>query len=294
MAILVVVAASLALPVGGMALGARFLDSLRIARPKTVGANLPVVGGTNSRQLQYVVAGIVAETTTVASDEPDVSILNIDSASRLASFHPRVLHARSDPATYELLGAHSASTRVDRGQLRTLLDEAGFTRTPIPASLDNASVSFATPRGVRAQYGHCPEPLANTLQAQIQGPPPPSPDNGNCVVLTETPLALVAVPAGLDTSAVMTIALELLGMSPNQAREFQRLFSWRAALTLSPPRFMRSYELVSVHGAPAMLMITAGRRGPTYVLAWVEGGLVFTLSGYGSSADAVPYAQSVS
>jgi hypothetical protein len=292
--ILVVVAASLSVPVGGAALGVRFLDSLRIARPKTVSASLPVVGATNSRQLQYVVAGIVAETTTVAHDEPDMNGLTLDSASRAAGFRARVLRARADAATFSVLGAHSASARVDRGQLRTLLNEAGFARTPLPASLDNASISFASPRGVRAQYGHCPEPVANTLQAQIQGPPPPSPDNGNCVALTETPLAVVAAPAGLDTSAVMTIALELLGMSPNQAHEFRRLFPWPAALSLSPPRFMRSYELVTVHRAPAMLMITAGRRGPTYVLAWVEGGRVFTLSGYGSSADAVPYAQSVS
>jgi hypothetical protein len=135
--------------------------------------------------------------------------------------------------------------------------------------------------------------VANTIQAQIQGPPPPSTDNGNCIVLTETPLAAVTLPSALDTAAVMTIALELSGMSPNQARDFRRLFGWSSAITIAPPRFMRSYELTSVGGAPAMLMITGGRRGPTYVLAWVRDGVVFTLTGYGSSADAASLAASV-
>jgi hypothetical protein len=41
-----------------------------------------------------------------------------------------------------------------------------------------------------------------------------------------------------------------------------------------------------------MLMITGGRRGPTYELAWVGDGVVYTLTGYGSSADAVSLANS--
>jgi hypothetical protein len=42
-----------------------------------------------------------------------------------------------------------------------------------------------------------------------------------------------------------------------------------------------------------MLVITGGRRGPTYALVWVQGGVVYTLTGYGSSADAVPLAKSL-
>ena len=134
----------------------------------------------------------------------------------------------------------------------------------------------------------------NSIQNQINGPPPPSVDNGNCVVLTETPLATSTTPAALDTAAVLEIALELMGMSPNQVRDFRQLFDWRAAMPLSPPRFTRSYEIVNIGNTRGMLVITGGRRGPTYALEWVDGGIVFTLTGYGSSADAVPFANSVS
>lgn len=290
----VVLAAIGAIPVAGEPLGARFFASLRIAKPKAVTAAVPVAGGPNGgRQLQNVIAGILAETTTVTVDDPDTSVPNADSASHLAGFPAQLVRARSDPATIEVLGQHRLALDVNRAQLRTLLAEAG--RPDVVAdSLDGRLVILARPRGVRVQYGHCPAPVANTLQNQVQGPPPPSTDNGNCIILTEIPLASVTVPPGLDTTAVMEIALELSGMSPNQARDFRSMFNWPSALALSAPRAMRSYEIAHVGGATAMLMISAGRREPAYSLVWVRNGVVYTLAGYGSSGDAVPFASSVS
>lgn len=293
-AVLVLIASTLALRVQNQSLGRRFLASLRIARPAAVTAAVSTIGGSNTRQLQNVIAGIVSESTTVGRDEPDSTVRDVADASRVAGFRVRALHGRRDVPRLVVTGTHRIETRVRSEQLSTLLTEAGFPRRSLPASLDNAAVSLVTPRGVRGEFGNCPAPVANTIQAQLQGPPPPSTDNGNCIVLTETPLAAVAVPPSLDSAAVMTIALELSGMSPNQSRDFQRLFGWPSAITIAPPRFMRSYELTSVGGAPAMLMITGGRRGPTYVLAWVRDGIVFTITGYGSSADAAPLAGSIS
>lgn len=83
-------------------------------------------------------------------------------------------------------------------------------------------------------------------------------------------------------------------MSPTQRTAFQRVFSWQSTLSMSMPRFMRSYDSVTVNGAPGMLLNTAGRRGPTYELLWTHDGTVFSLAGYGSAGDAVPLASSLS
>ena len=281
-----------AIPMSGESAGGRFFASLRIARPKAVTAAIATVGASNSRQLQNVIAGIVAETTTVLSDEPDASV---PTSGAMRADVPKLLllGSRNDLTLLTRLGAHGLSTKVNRGQLRTLFTEAGLRAHSVDASVDGAPIALATPRGIRVEYGNCPAPVANTLANQINGPPPPSTDNGNCVILTETPVASVTVPAALDTAGVMEIALELSGMSPSQAREFRSLFDWPAAITLAPPRFMRSYEMVNIGGTKGMLMMTGGRRGPTYELAWVKSGVVCTLSGYGSSADAVPLATSL-
>jgi hypothetical protein len=280
------------IPAGGDSVGSRFLASLRIARPKTVTANAPAPGG--ARRLNEVTIGIMAETTAVATTEEDRAAPTADSAGRVVGFHVKVLHARPDAPLVSVLGAQTVGARMNRGQLTTLLAEAGRrgAGARVDPSIDGASITLTVPRGVRVQYGNCPAPIANTLQNQIQGPPPPSTDNGNCVILAELPIATSTAPAALDTTAVLEISLELLGMSPNQARDFQHLFGWRAAVAMSPPRFMRSYEVVPVGDHQGMLMITGGRRGPTYMLAWLADGLVYTLTGYGSSADALSLANS--
>ena len=281
----------LSIPVSGESVGARFIASLRIAKPAPVTAGAPSLSSSaNSRQLQHVVIGILSETTLVAADEPDRAVPTIDSAARMLSFRPRLLHGRTDAASVSILGAQSVSARVDVGQVRTLFAEAGRPSDSAPASIDHAPVTFTVPRGVRVAYGNCPLPQANTLEAQLNGPPPPTAENRSCVVLTETPQPEVRVPAALDTATVLEIALELTGMSPNQARDFRQQFTWRESLALAPPRFMRSYEMVPVGTTRGMLMITAGRRGPAYELAWVDAGVVFALTGYGSSADAAPLA----
>src|SRR5450759_5999876 len=106
------------------------------------------------------------------------------------------------------------NAKVNRAQLETILAEAGRRDAQVPGSVDGTTITTQTPRAIRVQYGNCPAPVANTIQNQIQGPPPPTTDNGNCVVFTETPLASIASPGGLDVDLLVKIALQLAGMSP--------------------------------------------------------------------------------
>ena len=92
---------------------------------------------------------------------------------------------------------------------------------------------------------------------------------------------------------LMEIALELSGMSPVQAQSLPHTLDWKSALAISFPRNLRSIEAKDVHGAPAMLLVTAGRRGPTWELLWAKGPLVYALTGYGDSAAALAVANSI-
>jgi hypothetical protein len=281
-------------PRGGGTVAGAFVASLRLARPKpdTAGVSLtaPLNGG---RRLQDMLSAVVADSTIAVRDEPSGSPSSAGAVQQGTEFRPRLIAARADSPSISILGEQRIEAFVDPDQLHTLLVQAGNPNAVVPRSLAHATVSFGESRGVRVQYGNCPAPVANTLQGQIQGPPPPSSDNANCVAVNEIPVAAVVVPSGLDTAAVMELALELVGMSPKQARDFRRLFPWPAAAVISPPRGIRSYELVRVGDADAMLVITGGRRGPTYALVWTRDGVVYTLTGYGSSADAVTLATSL-
>lgn len=273
--------------------GPRFIASLRIAKPKAVTPGVSSPSATSAgQQIQALIGSMVGETTSVALIDPDKPVSSADSATRLAGFTARLLRARSDAPSITVIGAHSMNARVNRAQLLTILAEAGRRNAQVPGSVDGTVLGTQTARAIRVQYGNCPAPVANTIQNQINGPPPPSTDNANCVLFTQTPATSVVVPPGLDIGELATIALELSGMSPNQTRDFQHVFDLKSTLSMSLPRGIRSYDAVQINGQPAMLIITGGRRGPTYQLMWASGGTVFTLAGYGSSADAVPLASS--
>ena len=291
--VVLVVVVLLALTAPGRELWHGFFSSLRIAKPQPVSVAIPGFSGpTATRRLPDAIGGMIADTTRSTLDEKDQPAASASVASQLAGFAVQLPHGRTDPPTLIIMGAHSVAMTVNRAQLQTIFREAGDASVSLPASLNGTVVAIKTPRAVRAQYGHCPIPVANTLQGQIQGPPPPSTDNGDCVVLIESPPASADLPPGLDMQQLVAIGLELSGMSPNQRQAFQEMFGWQSALSMSMPRFMRSYDSVTVNGTPGMLLNTAGRRGPTYELFWTRNGIVFSLAGYGSSADAVPLANS--
>jgi hypothetical protein len=274
--------------------GQQFFAALRIAKPASVNVNIPSFSGASAgRQLQDIVSGILAEKVNVTLDEQERPAASVTAATTLAGFPARLPRSRADAPTLSVIGAHSTEATVNRAQLKTIFTEAGLPKVTPPQSVDGAMVTVRAPRAIRAQYGNCPVPVANTLQNQIQGPPPPSTDNGNCVILIESSIVSADVPPALDTRLLVEIALEIAGMSPDQAQTFQKLFDWKTALSLSMPRGTRSYQTVTVNGTQGMLVNTAGRRGPTYALIWAKNGMVYSLVGYGSSADAVPLASSI-
>ena len=290
-AVLLVVVIAAAPPARAAARG--FFDSLRLAKPQPVSAVGASAPASSRGELEDAVAGILARAPVATLDEPERAVPSADSAARFAAFTPKFVGARTDAPVISILGARDLAMRIDRAQLRTILDEAGERGAAVPAAIDGDTLRLHAPRGVRLQYGHCPGPVAQTIQGQLQGPPPPSTDYGDCVILIQRPKVTIAAPPALDMPRVLGIALELAGMSPNQAQAFQARFDVPTALALSLPRFMRSYDTLTVNGGRAMQFNMAGRRGPTYAVAWARDTLVYLLSGYGNPGEAATIAASV-
>jgi hypothetical protein len=291
--VIVGVAGMLFLTAVGRGMAHQFLASLRIAKPQSVTVSVPGPAGSNgARQLQNMIGGMIAPTVNVAQDEADQPASTIEEADKLAGFQAQLPRSRTDHPVIVVTGAHAIDMSVDIGQLQTVFAEAGKTDASLPKFVAGAKVALRSPRAIRTQYGNCiPAPV--TLQGQIQGPPPPSTDNADCVVLVESPAVSADVPAELDMGPLMEMALELSGMSPVQAQAVPQALDWKATLAISLPRNLRSFEMKEVNGAHAMLLITAGRRGPTWELVWAKSGMVYALTGYGNPSDALPLANSM-
>lgn len=270
----------------------RFVSSLRMRNVQAVNVDLSSFVGPNANPtIQQMISQMVSDkVTTTISEKPQKAATRAE-ATQLAGFPVALLGKRKTP---ELMvnGKHAFVVTVDRSRLQAILKEAGRSDLAPPKSIDGARVSVSIPRSVRARYGTCPTKPKAT--ANIATPPPSSTQYSDCILLAEGPSPDVEAPAGLSLQPLAEIGLELAGMTPQQARQFLHNVNWKSALGAPIPRFMRSYESVTVNGVKGTLFNMAGRRGPTYALIWAKDGIIYSIRGFGSSGDAVALADSLS
>ncbi len=206
-------------------------------------------------------------------------------ASRLAGFTVRL----PDSGTYGEPLLHVApATRVimtvDLPRLRGVLDEIGRSDISLPDNLDRAEIILDVPAMVTAEYGQCAYD-------------PEDPDSYNpydCMVFLQMPSPTITAPAGLDINAIGEAYLQLLGMSPEEARAYSQDVDWATTLVIPVPRNLAENRTIAVDGVTATLMTSNyGPRYSEYVLVWVKDGTLYGLSGLGDSTLAVELAQSL-
>jgi hypothetical protein len=212
-------------------------------------------------------------------------------ASQLAGFAVGLIKGRGNVSSIVVSGAHAYNMTVDRVRLQTILDEAGRRDLVVPRAVDGAAVTVRIPRAVIVHYGTCPGP--SSVAANVATPPPATTHYDDCLILREGPSPQVGVPADINLSQLSEIGLELAGMTPDQAHHFLATVDWKSMLGVSFPRFMRSYQTVSVNGVPGTLLTLGTRRGPDYALIWVKNGIVYSLRGFGDPGEAAKLAASV-
>jgi len=293
--VLVLAVGSMSVP-GVRNLALKSLQSLRMQKVQAVNANFsPFVDANANPTLHQMVTQMISDKVQVEVNEEDSPASDVADARRLAGFEVMLLSGRKDAPKIVVGGSHKIDVIVDRTRLQAIANEAGHPDLVLPQSLDGATVGVQVPRSVQVQYGTCPGPTdaSRVIADNITGPSPTTTQYSDCVRLREGPNPIVNVPAGLDVGGLAQIGLETAGMTPNQASDFLHTIDWKATLTLSVPRSLRSYEVVKVNGTSGTLLSMAGRRGPGYALIWTKNGLVYSLTGFGDSSQAVGLADSL-
>jgi hypothetical protein len=292
---LAVIVSIISLP-GGRNLLGRFFRSLRMQKVEAVNVNLSAFTDPNANPaLHQMVAQMISDDVVIGANDPDQHVADAAIASQLSGFDVSVLGERKDPAKFTVLGRHEFNLTLNRSRLQAVFNQAGHPEISVPEALDGAPVKVDIPRAVEIQYGHCPTPQNATqaLANNITGPNPTSTEYSDCVRLREGPNPMVSVPQGIDFEKLAEIGLEVAGMTSSQAHDFLGAVNWQATLVMAVPRFLRSYESVTISGAKGTLLSMAGRRGPGYTLIWANGGTGYLLTGFGDSSQAVALAESV-
>jgi hypothetical protein len=291
----VIVVGCLSIPaVRNLAFGS--LQSLRMQKVQAVNADFsPYVDANANPSLHQMVTQMISDKVQVETNEEDHTVADVAAASQMAGFPVRLLSMRKDTPELTVGGVHKIAVAVDRARLQAIATEAGHPDLVLPQSIDGTTVGVQVPRSVQVQYGTCPgaASASKVVADNITGPAPTTTEFSDCVRLREGPDPEVTVPSGLDVGGLAEIGLETAGMAPAQARDFLHTIDWKATLTLSVPRSLRSYQVVKVNGTDGTLLTMAGRRGPGYALIWTKNGIVYSLTGFGDSSQAIPLADSL-
>ncbi len=272
------------------------LQSLRMQKVQAVNADFSAYVDANANPtLHQMVTQMISDKVQVEENEEDRPASDASSARQMAGFDVRLLAARKDKPVLVVGGSHKIAVTVDRSRLQAIATEAGHPELVLPQSIDGATVGVQVPRSVQVQYGNCPTAASagQVVANNITGPSPTTTQYSDCVRLREGPNPIVNMPSALDVAGLAEIGLETAGMTANQANDFLNTVDWKATLTLSVPRSLRSYEVVKVNGTSGTLLSMAGRRGPGYALIWTKDGLVYSLVGFGDSSQAIALADSL-
>ncbi len=276
----------------GRHLTMRFLGSLRMDKPQSVNVNMSeFVGPDANHSLQEMVTQMISDKVVVTESEKSQEASSAAQAAQLAGFPLGLINGRGNFSSIVVSGAHAYNLTVDRARLQTILDEAGRHDLIMPRAVDGAAVTVRIPRAVILRYGTCPG--RSSVAANVATPPPTTTRYDDCLILREGPSPQVGVPPDINLSQLSEIGLELAGMTPEQAHRFLTRVDWKSMLGVSFPRFMRSYQTVSVNDVPGTLLTLGTRRGPDYALIWAKNGIVYSLRGYGDPSEATKLAASV-
>lgn len=166
---------------------------------------------------------------------------------------------------------------VDLPRVRAVLDELGLSEVELPDSLHGETITVNVSAAVAAAYGNCALDEVSEDLDEI---------NRDCTILTQMPSPSISAPPDLDIAALGQAYLQVLGMTPEEARQFSETTDWTTTLVLPIPRFDTDYQQVTVDGVTGTLIERNFEDGhaPAYLLVWVKDGIIYGLRGVGDGS----------
>ncbi len=209
---------------------------------------------------------------------PPREVDSLDEASGLVGFRVRAptwlpAGVTGEPMV-QVQGGGKGQFKADVDQVQALLDALGRSDLRVPAALDGATVEVVIPPVVTLNYGRMP---------------------GQRWTLIEMESPTVTLPPGVSLDQLGEIGLQILGLTPDEAREFSARIDWGSTLVVPVPTNIASFMEVTVDGVSGLLL-RERRQGPEprhATLMWQKGGIVYTLVGQGELEDFVSIANSL-
>lgn len=261
------------------ALAQDFLNLFRVKRFATISIDPQRIQELEGLQLDAEKL-LSRNNARVVEPKKPVEVASVQEASERAGFSVAVPATVPNGAALQVLveDAGLAEFTANTRELDELLKLVGVTDVQLPPQLDGAQIKVSKPAAVMLQY---------------------TSHEGKFSVI-QSPSPQVELPAGVELRQLGEIALRVLGLSPDQARDFAAKMDWNTTLLIPIPADAAQVRQVHVNGADALMLISngsgqnprGGRSGDTLIL-WAKDGMVYGLSGNSNSADLLEIANSV-
>lgn len=234
------------------------------------------VGERNVSLLERIdLPNLLSEHVQVFGEAPPTPVSSAAEASAVAGYDVR--EPQWMPGAGELVEAAVTSARevrvtADGGRLRNVMDALGITDLEVPPALHGQTLTIDVPPVVLLRYRH--DKLHSRL---IQAPSP-----------------VVAMPDGVDLTALGEIGLRIFGMSRDEARQLAGGIDWSSTLLVPLPPTAQSFRRIDVNGHSALaIQHQPPDQSPTNMILWSDGDRVFALMSLLNMSNTVQMALSV-
>jgi hypothetical protein len=171
---------------------------------------------------------------------------------------------------------------ADTALLQEVLDALDLRDVLVPQQLNGAVVKVRMPSRVITNYRRAGMARATLLQAA-------SPE--------------ISLPQGVNLPEIVEIALRILGMTLDEARQYAYSIDWHGTLLVPVPADVASFREVEVGTSRGLLIEPNGQRSPGAsstprseqgsMVLWSDGGKVFSLSGTINKRDLLQMASAI-
>lgn len=192
---------------------------------------------------------------------------SVAAAAAVAGFTPRTLSSLGQPNEIYVMDGGSGQLTINLANARSILEAAGIDPLLLPDSLDG-------------------QPVQATLYASIDQ------SWADGTVLLQSPSPEIDYPPDVNPAVLGEALLQLMGLTPNEARRMAQNIDWTSTLIVPVPETAFSFAEIRVDGTSG-ISLTSLRGNDRSGLVWQKNGLVYFLSAPGSVDDLIKLAESL-
>jgi hypothetical protein len=263
-------------------LAGSFLGLFRVQHIQVISYDPASLERYNNADNTQMLEAFFDQNMTTSEDGEFAKVNSRDEAAAIAGFTPR-LPAGSEVTSLGVGAGQTVEINIDSAMMNAGLESFGYTDVKIPADLDGEKIVATIPRSISAAFGSCPEsPDGSNDPDEIAG----------CIVLTQAPAPTVSAPDSFPVVQLGEVALQVLGMTPDEARQVSGSVDWATTLILPIPTGsdVQSHD-VQVDGVMGTIILDQNDR--YYAIVWVKDGILYGLTGQADSSPAFRLAETL-